>query len=252
MEDINDAFQKAAKKQIDVLEYISPHLDSFNAKMKMFYQSERQMNPEFKDIFELDLDCSGFDDVFCIARKKIEELLSALEEQWEDTKFDEEKCDILIVGKAAKFYPINHCIKEFLTFDPFLPDDRFVCDTYSDGVDEIVNLGMEEYKKRQEQDRKLFISVFGTDKKREKKQIPISDLTENDNEVEYLAPMFITADDKLEFENNSKKISVDIPYSIDPLDCDLIEIGACIIDGRPSVRLRRYNHPTRIYDIPVV
>lgn len=250
IEDINAAFQNAVKKKIDIFEYISPHLDSFNEKMKIFYQSERQMNSEFKDIIELDFDCSRVEDMFSTSKKKIEELLNMSEELWEDTKFDEEKCEILIVGKAALLYPIKHYIKEFLTFDPFLPDDRFVSDTYSDGVDEIVNLGMEEYKRKQEQE--LFITVFGINNKRNKRKIPVSVLSENGGELEYSDPIFITVDDRLKFEINSKKINIDIPYSIAPLDCDLIEIGACMIDSKLSVRLRRYNHPTRIYDIPVV
>ena len=228
IDDIDTAFQNASKKQDGFLECMNPYLDSFNVKMKMFYQSERQMNPNFKN------------------------MLTDADNLWSDTNFNEDECSIVIVGKAAMCYPIKHFIKEHFTFDPFLSDDRFVSDKYSDSADVIVNIGTEEYKKKKEQKQEIFIHIIGENQKQEKKKIPILDMVEENGNTKYMGPIFISMDEQLEFEVNSKKINVDIPYAINPLDCDLIEMGVCMIDSKPFVRIRRCNHSTKVYDIPIV
>lgn len=252
MDDIHMIFCDTTKSKDSICDCVNSCLDGFNNKMWTYYQSERRMNPDFKDTLGIDLDCAGFDSVFNVARSRLGELLLELDDLWSKTKFNEDESRFIIVGKAALYYPIEHYIKEFLTFDPFLPDDRFVSDTYPDKADEIIDIGTREYSKKKESERNIYIKIVKGNNSDEKKKIPVLDTHEDGAKIEYLEPIFISADDQLEFELNLKKLHIDIPYSIAPLDYDIIGVGASISDNKLIIRLRRYNHPTRIYDILVV
>lgn len=252
MDDIDMAYRNTSKREDGMFDCVIPCLDSFNTKMKMYYRSERQMNSDFKELLDLNLGCAEFDKIFSFARSRLKELLTGIEDLWSNARFDESECSIIIVGKAAVFYPITHCIKEFFTFDPFLPDDRFVSDTYSDRADKIIDVGMKEYIRRKEQEREIYLNIIRENEAQEKKKIPLLDTSEAGAQMEYLEPIFISAEDQLEFEMNSQKVLVDIPYSMDSLEYDVIGVGAFIRDNKPIVRIRRYNHQTRIHDIPVV
>ena len=253
MDDINKAFMEVAKRKSSIDDCICPSIESFNKKMRMYYQSEKQLNSNFADALGLDLDCVGFEKIFGTALNRMGELLLMLNDLWPKTKFDESDSRFIIVGKAALYYPIEHCIKEFLTFDPFLPDDRFVSDTYPDRADMIISIGEQEYDKKRRSERVIYLILTKENNRSEKIQLSVSDEPHDDTaKIDYLEPIFVSADDQLELEVNSKKTLIDIPYSIAPLDCDVIGIGACMSGNNPIIRIRRYNHPDRIYDIPVV
>lgn len=253
MDDINKAFMEATKRKSSIEDCVCPNIENFNKKMRMYYQSEKQLNSNFADALGLDLDCAGFEKIFDVALNRMGELLLELDDLWTKTKFDESESRFIIVGKAALYYPIVHCIKGFLTFDPFLPDDRFVSDVYPDRADKIISIGEQEYGKKKKSERVIYVILAKENNLSEKKQLPVPDESHDDTvKTDYLEPIFVSADDQLKIEVNSKKMLIDIPYSIAPLDCDVIGIGACMSDNKPIIRIRRYNHPARIYDIPVV
>ena len=252
MDDINQSFCKVTRRQDSISDCVNTNIDAFNKKMKMYYQSEKQMNPDFKDTLGIDLDCAGFDKIFTTACSRLEKLLSELDDLWSETQFDESDSRFMIVGKAALYYPITYCIKDFLTFDPFLADDRFVSDNYSDQADEIASIGEQAYNKEIESKRNIFIKLVKADGAKEKEKIPVLDEDAKIEELKYLEPILVAADEPLEFEIHSKKKLIDLPYSLEALDCDVIEIGAFVVNRKPVIRIRRYHHPTRIYDIPVV
>ena len=251
LEDIDTGLQNIIHKNINIWECINPYFDDINRKMRLYYQSEKRMNTEFNELSDFEIDCSTFDEAFSDSRKRIEELLHWIEDQWVKIGFDENECEILIIGKAARLYPITYIIKNNLTFDPFLSDDRFVCDKYVDSVDEIVDIGIAEYRKQQELKRTLYIFLLDSNNKAEKKQIPINDMADN-VDFRYLDPIFVAVNEKIELEYCSKKQRIAIPYSSNSSDSYLFEIGACVINNKLTLRLRNYIHPDMIYDIPIM
>lgn len=253
IEDINGVFCKKVKNYKSINDCVIANIKNFNQRMRLYYQSERQMNVHFDDILGIDIDCTGFEDVFKTVESKLNQLFSFLDDLWEKSKFDESEARIIIVGKTAVFYPIEYYVKSYLTFDPFLADDRFTNDTYSDAEDLIISIGEQEYNKKKNQEREIYINFLNVRGfKTQKKKLVLDPGQSDAEEIEFFGPIFVSKDAQIEFEVNSKKRMVDIPYSVEPLDSDVIEVGVCLNDDKPVIRIRRYNHPAQIYDVPVI
>ena len=55
--------------------------------------------------------------------------------------------------------------------------------------------------------------------------------------------------DGLEFDVNNEKRNIGLPYSVEPLDCDVIDVGLKIKKGAAVISIRRFDYPTRIYEV---
>lgn len=248
IDDIEACFSDKCHSTTSFYNSITPYIDTFNKGMKEFYLSEKQMNQGFKDILNFDFCCSEFDEVFNVSNQKIKNLLLTSNEMFHEEKCNSDNCKIAIVGKMAKFYPIVFSVKETMSFDPFLADDRYVSDDYTDDVEKIIDIGRSEYERLLEKEREAFITIY-KDKKCNRKKLIISDTIGDSSKIEFVGPIFISENEKIELIINSKSYNLDLPYSIKPLDCDLIEVAGYIRDEKITIRIRRYTQPTKVYDI---
>ena len=68
----------------------------------------------------------------------------------------------------------------------------------------------------------------------------------------FTGPIFVAVSESLIVEINNRMKKVELPYKIDPLDCDMIEIAAFKRENKTYLRIRRCQYPTRFYDILLV
>lgn len=253
LDDINTIFCKETKDYSSITDCLQMRLDSFNHMMRNYFRSARQLNSSFKELLGLEMNCSDFENLFKIVEDKINRLFSSIDDKWAKCEFDENEVRIIIIGKAAIFYPIEYYIKSHLTFDPFLTDERFANDSYPDSADKIVIIGTEAYIKKKSQEHEIYIHILNVETDLvEKKKLSFSSQQNITEKLKYYGPILVTVHEPIKLEIDSKTKLIKVPYSIDPLEGDIVEVGICLNDGRPAIRIRRHYYPTRIYDIPII
>ncbi len=249
MENINEAFCRKTGGSNGICDCMGAEgITSFNKTMKRYYASgkDKNQNHSLKALLGIDLDCAGCEDIFRNALDRLAEWISLLDAWW-PSQFDKSQSKFVIVGKAALFYPIEHCIRECLGSDPSLPDKRFAV-SHSDRSDKIVSVGESEYAGKQQIDRMISICLMSVDRRgEEKKPIPLK----HEESMTYWGPIFIAADEQLTFEINSQKHFEDISAFLKPSDSEVVEVGAYRKDDGCFIRIRKCSQPMQTYDIPI-
>ena len=267
--DIDTAFHDHFQNDTECCELIERSLEEFNRRMRLYYQSDKLMNMSLADIFDLnhDCDCEMSDKLFDVPRSRISSMLKDIINGTKENngksgqkraknKFDIENCDIVIIGRAALYYPVKHYIKEILCADPLLSDKRFVSDAYAFRADETAEIAAKEYDKvkaRLTKEQLEDISLTCVNKDGGQIEMPVS-LQKTGNKGyngNYTGPILISKGDKLRIDINSEKTVLEIPYPIETGDCDLIEIGAKMDNDRKILCIRRCGQPEREYEIPI-
>ena len=170
-------------------------MEHWNEKMQYYFRSEKQIDAIALKVGDVDIVCSELEEVFCVVKSKLDKLFEAMTNLWETSSFDEDNVRIILTGNTAVYYPIEYFIKEYMTFDPFLLDERFVNDMYEHKADQIIVIGEELYYKNNTPQYDIFLCVL-EDNAIEKKKLFVS-VEENTEENLYYGPIFIAKYDKV-------------------------------------------------------
>ena len=248
--DLNNAMPQQIEKK-DIFDVLGSHLDTFNSAMENYYRSEGQMDTLFKELIGADIKCSDMEIIFENSEDKFNKLLSSLEEYWEKSGFEEENTSIMLVGKCADFFPICYFVKSYFSFDPFLTDERYVNETYDDKPSQIYEIGKNLLEEKRKKEEEVFVYVYDNINGKRVKQRLLLCNREETEEIDYFGPVFVSVKDGLEFEVNSEKKSISLPYSVEPLDCDVVDVGLQMKKDAVIIVIRRFDHPTRLYEVPM-
>lgn len=235
----------------DIFGVLDGCLDTFNSIMENYYRSEGLMDTSLKELIGAEIKCSDMENVFRTPKDRLNILFSSLDELWEQFGFEEENTNIMLIGKCADLFPIRFFVKEFFSFDPFLADDRYVNDTYSDKPSQICEIGRRLLEEKRKIDEAVFVCVYDNISGKKVKQKLLLCNEEESEETEYLGPIFVSVKDGLEFDVNNEKRNIALPYSIEPLDCDVVDVGLKMKKGAVVISIRRFDYPTRIYEVPI-
>ena len=233
----------------DIFGVLGERLDAFNSIMENYYRSEGQMDTSLKGLIGAEMKCSDMASIFKTPEDRLNMLFSDLEKFWEKSGFEEENTNIMLIGKCADLFPIRYLVKAFFSFDPFLMDERYVNDTYSDKPSQICEIGKRRLEEKRKKD--VFVCVYDNISGKKVKQKLLLHNEEETGKIEYFGPVFVSAKDGLEFEVNNEKRNIALPYSVEPLDCDVVDVGLKIKKGAAVISIRRFDYPTRIYDVPM-
>lgn len=250
--DLSDGLSRAAPGIAGVNRIMGAKLNGLNQKMQGFLQSERQLNETAVSLSGADLSCSAFEYALRTAKERVESLLSASFPLLEKNGFDEDSVRVILVGEGAEYYLLEFVIRAEWSFDPFLADERFVNGTYPDSPSQIIPAGIELYLEKTSIGTDISIRVLGRDGEVELKQLATRQTPASNFDMpNYLGPIFVSVHDSLELEVNTVWRKLTLPYSIRPMDSDLIEAAVLRKDAGPILRIRRCSDPTRIYDVPI-
>ena len=249
MEDINSSIQAISEQATSLPSISEPEREAFNALMRRYYQSDKQMNSDLKAVMGISIDCAKVDNCFDTARRKIGYLLSDAERLLAKNGLDEYKCGIIVAGKAADYFPIYYCLRSRFSFDPFLKDARFLTDSFPDSPGEIVNVAMAEYEQYRKRMREVYIHYINPDNRDEKARLPEISLKEiNDDATGFWGPVLLKKGSELELEIESQRFSKAIPEFTDSEECNLIGVAAGLSEGKKTVRVIKYNQSSVFYD----
>lgn len=233
---------------------LSPEvLQSADEPMWNYYRADGQLDREALSLPGGDqaLLCSQLDQSFAPARDALCSLLERGLESLEQLGLSEDDLRILAVGSLAACVPVQYTLRSQLTFDPFLPDRRFVELGQGEHPGEIVSRG------RQIEDQSqtvgmdiLMYSVDGQGQRMEPIQLAVSQqLTSTLEQPTYSESIFVSSDDRLRFRSGETDWSAKLPYDIGPIGIDLIEAACRFQDGKPVILIRRALAPTQVYEI---
>lgn len=252
IQDIDDVFCKNLKVYKNICDLDDESIETFNKRMKFYYKSEKIMNEDFEDI-GLNLKCDEFENLFHCVKNKFSELLSSFSDICESNNFNKDDYKIIIIGKAASFYPVKYYIKSILAFDAFLPDSRFLNENYSVAEDEIVAIGEKAYIDKRNREQEIYISLINmVSQNKEKIKIPFIETQSEDKEDMFLGPIFISKDDKLAFEINSKENLCELKDPLKISDVIAVEVGLFLKDDKYFIRVRKYKKPDRFFDLEAI
>lgn len=248
--DMNNALSKQISEN-DIFGVLDGRVDTFNGIMQSYYRSEGLMDTSFKELIGAEIKCSDMEIVFKTPEDRLNTLFSSLEGLWKQSGFDEENTNIMLIGKCADLFPIRYFVKAFFSFDPFLTDERYVNDTYSDKPSQVYEIGKRLIEEKRKKEEDVFVCVYDNISGKKVKQKLLLHNEEETGEIEYFGPIFVSAKDGLEFDVNDEKRNIALPYAVEPMDCDVVDVGLKIKKNAIAIVIRRFDYPTRIYEMPM-
>lgn len=250
-----DEFLQAVKNLVekdypyDINAEIQAQLAIADSSFQSYYLSERAINGEAFVFSNITLTCEDVERELLFTRGKVEGLVSQIKNQLSEDKLM--GVSIIVLGKAQKVNPVMYFLREFLSFDPLLPDSRFKNDQLQDDYSEIVRMGQEYLAALKA--LKYSYSLMGFDAIRNS-EIPIWSVEKGQQEMEinkmqFSPPIMVFRGDKLLIKRDSTNLEIAMPYSFAPMDSDLVEISFGVQDGEDTLFIRRCRFQTRIYNV---
>lgn len=206
--------------------------------LKRYILSDRLQDGILFRVGERAFHCGDAERLLQGARERIGEMAGYVTEYCKTRRIDENEIGILCLGENAELYLFDRYLREALSLAPLLPDPRFF--TYSGEVED--DLG----PRISREERELFLMLMpggqpagGAERHRLDPEDPGT----------FVGPVFVGAGEKIKLVWGGVPFEVELPYPMGALDSDLVELSLYREEGRQYLRMRRYLHPTRIYDI---
>lgn len=198
-----------------------------------------------------DISCSKLEKIFEKIKDKIRQILLKADEFISNVKCEENSLRIILAGDYAGCYIIEYYIRSNLSFDPFLPDERFVNSLYKDSPERIIDIGREVFNQMNTIDHDISLFLVGCEGV--SAEIRLAEKNKAKSEYEapnYFGPILLESTEQLEVSIDGKRKKIPVPYPVEPEEDEVIDVAVCIKTDKPVFCIRRYRFPNCIYDIP--
>lgn len=226
--------------------------EEMERKLRRFLRSEGQLDEMALKLGGTALSCSELKSALGAAEERVKTLLTASLELLEKNEVDEDAVRVILVGRGGENCLLTHLIRAEWSFDPFLSDPRFVNETYPDSPSRIAAAEESIRKQRAAFGQEITLHLF--DREGEQSLVPLATRETPAAALDaahYLGPIFVAEGEPLRLETDGKIWEAVLPYSISPLDSDLIEAAVVRKGGETVLRIRRCIDPARVYDLPM-
>lgn len=234
---------------INVEAEIERQLISANKAFRNYFLSGKSLNAEAFSFSYTTISCAELDEKLTVLKEKIVNLLlHATNLLSEDKMID---ANIIILGKAQEMYLAMYYIREILSYDPMLPDERFRNDELVDPYADIVEKGMILYNAMTNLKHTYSLLAFNPETHSFDAMYTVSKENAKSNvaELVFSEPVLLCDDDKLSVKVDDTIINISLPYSIAPARNDLIDVAIGLRDNEDTLFIRRCRFPTRIYNV---
>ncbi|MDY3677589.1 MAG: hypothetical protein SO040_11820 [Catenibacterium mitsuokai] len=228
---------------------IEGQLISANKAFYNYFLSGKTLNDEAFSFLNIDISCAELDEKLTNLKEKISNLLlHAIDLVSADKMLD---TNIIILGKAQEMYLVMYYIREELSFDPMLPDERFRNSELVDPYTDIVEKGMMLYETMTNLKHTYSLLAFNPESNSFDAIYTVSkeNAKANVSELVFSEPLLLCEDDQLSIRVDDKTITISLPYSIAPARSDLIDVAIGFKDNEDTLFIRRCRFPTRIYNV---
>ena len=222
---------------------------SANKAFRNYFLSGKSLNAEAFSFSNITISCAELDEKLTVLKEKIAKLLShAIALVSADKMID---TNIIILGKAQEMYLAMYYIREKLSYDPMLPDERFRNDELVDSYTDIVEKGMLLYNAMTNLKHTYSLLAFNPESNSFDAIYTVSKENAKSNvaELVFSEPVLLCDDDKLSIRADDTIINISLPYSIALARSDLIDVAIGLKDNEDTLFIRRCRFPTRIYNV---
>ena len=164
----------------------------------------------------------------------------------------EEDARIVLFGSLAGFYPVEHRARLQFSFDPFLPDERFVNGGYADPPQSLEEKGRELLRQNDTFGHEVTLWVLrdGEEAPIELRLAAVEQFREALLTLTYTDPFFAAPEDALTLTVDGERRELALPYSAGESG-DLLEAGVRAENGRGILCLRRTRFPDQVFELPI-
>lgn len=227
-------------------------LPEVNRVLSNYFTSDRLLDSAALTVSGQTLTCSQVEASFA----PVKELLRTLCQQGEGLVpgTEREEMRIFPLGQAAHCYLAEHTIRAFFSADPFLPDDRLVTDGFRQDSAQIIAQGTEYAKAKATVAHTVsLVLTRGTDGTTQ--ELPLLTKGAPPTQVTpeaYIGPVYIAAGQPIVIQVDGVIRTVNLPYSVAPMDSDLIDLAAGGDGSGVTLSIRPSRTPTRVYGVQLV
>lgn len=231
---------------INIETEIEGQLVSVNKAFHNYFLSGKALNREAISLLNMHISCTELEEKLTDLKEKILNLLlHGIDLVSADT-------NIIILGKAQEMYLVMYYIREKLSGNPMLPDERFRNSELVDPYTDIVKKGMMLYESMTNLKHTYSLLAFNPEFNSFDAIYTVSkqNAKSNVSELVFSEPVLLCDDDKLSIKADDIIISISLPFSIAPARSDLIYVAIGISDNNEdTLFIRRYRFPKRIYNV---
>lgn len=231
----------------DVASELQRQLPESNRALHNYLTSDCLLDSTALTFGERSLTCSQVEASFATVGAMLDTLLQQGEalvpEQARETM------GIFPLGQAAHCFLVEHAIRAHFSADPFLPDDRFVLDGFTQDSAKIIAQGMEQAAASAVIPHTVTL-VLTQAPDGKAAEIPLLTKGAPPTQVTpeaYVGPIYIANGQPIVLKVDDVPRTVKLPYAMAPMDSDLIDLAAGGDGSGVTLSIRCSRMPTRVF-----
>lgn len=231
----------------DVALELKRQLPAVNQALRNYLTSDRLLDSTALTFGERNLTCSQVEASFETVGATLDTLLQQGEalvpEQARETM------GIFPLGQAAHCFLVEHAIRAHFSADPFLPDDRFVTDGFTQDSAKVIAQGMELAAANAVIAHTVTL-VLTQAPDGKTAEIPLLTKGAPPTQVTpeaYVGPIYIANGQPIVLKVDDVLHTVKLPYAMAPMDSDLIDLAAGGDGSGVTLSIRCSRMPTRVF-----
>ncbi len=218
----------------DVASELERQLPEANRALRNYLTSDRLLDSTALTFGERNLTCSQVEASFATVEATLRTLLQQGEALVPEKA--RETMGIFPLGRAAHCFLVEHAIRAHFSADPFLPDDRFVPDGFTQDsatvIAHTVTLVLTQAPDGRAEELPLLT-----------KGAPPTQVTPE----AYVGPIYIANGQPIVLKVDDVLRTVKLPYAMAPMDSDLIDLAAGGDGSGVTLSIRCSRMPTRVF-----
>ena len=227
----------------DVASELKRQMPEANRALHNYLTSDRLLDSTALTFGERSLTCSQVEASFETVGAALDTLLQQGEALVPETM------GIFPLGQAAHCFLVEHAIRAHFSADPFLPDDRFVLDGFTQDSAKIIAQGMEQAAASAVIPHTVTL-VLTQAPDGKVAEIPLLTKGAPPTQVmpeAYVGPIYIANGQPIVLKVDDVPRTVKLPYAMAPMDSDLIDLAAGGDGSGVTLSIRCSRMPTRVF-----
>ena len=231
----------------DVASELERQLPEANRALRNYLTSDRLLDSTALTFGERNLTCSQVETSFETVGATLDTLLQQGEALVPEKA--RETMGIFPLGRAAHCFLVEHAIRAHFSADPFLPDDRFVPDGFTQDSATVIAQGMEQAAANAVIAHTVtLVLTQAPDGKTQ--ELPLLTKGAPPTQVTpeaYVGPIYIANGQPIVLKVDDVLRTVPLPYAMAPMDSDLIDLAAGGDGSGVTLSIRCSRMPTRVF-----
>lgn len=233
----------------DVASELKRQLPESNRALRNYLTSGRLLDSTALTFGERNLTCSQVEGTFETVGATLNTLLQQSEALVPERA--RETMGIFPMGQAAHCFLVEHAICAHFSADPFLPDDRFVLDGFTQDSAQVIAQGMELATANAVIAHTVTL-VLTQAPDGKTAEIPLLTKDAPPTQVTpeaYVGPIYIANGQPIVLKVDDAPRTVNLPYAMAPMDSDLIDLAAGGDGSGVTLSIRCSRMPTRVFAV---